>query len=341
MKQPLLKIWFAFFLIFFTNRSNSQDIHFTQFYASPLTLNPALTGYSEGDYRAAAIYRNQWQSVTTPFQTYGASFDSKILRYKLKNDILGGGIVFNADKAGTGKLFFIQALASISYHKSIDKAGKHYVALGFQAGFVQKSIQYNLLSFPEQFDGVDFDRTLANGESFSSNSVKYADINMGVLWYSNFSERIGAFAGFSYLHINRPKETFLGQTNKLPSRYTGHAGMSIGVVKNFYIKPNFIYMYQTKAQEINLGTAFEYHIPMKKDNKLVTSVGAWYRLNDATSVSASLEYMRFRAGFAYDVNVSNLKPASNLRGAFEIYVMYTGFYKGSAPKPIRVVCPMM
>ena len=67
---------------------SAQDIHFSMFYASPITLNPALTGVFDGTYRVAAIYRNQWQSVSTPYNTFAASFDIKLLQDKLKNECL-------------------------------------------------------------------------------------------------------------------------------------------------------------------------------------------------------------------------------------------------------------
>jgi type IX secretion system PorP/SprF family membrane protein len=322
------------------SRIAAQDIHFSQFYASPLTLNPALTGYNEGTYRVAGIYRNQWKSVTVPYVTYGGSFDSKLLQGKLKNDILGVGINFNADKSGSGKLMFIQALASVSYHKSLDKQGHHYIALGFQAGYVQKTLQYNLLSFPTQFNGSDFDLNMANGESFTAGGTKYVDLNAGLMWHSQFGEKVGAFAGFTYFHINRPKESFLGKDNRLDSRYLAHAGLNIKLAKQWYLKPNFIFMYQSKATEVNFGTAVEYHLPLKKDDFIV-SLGGWYRLKDAGIASIAAEYKHIRGGFAYDINASSLKSASHQKGAFEIYLMYTGFLGSKPLKPIQVPCPMM
>lgn len=321
---------------------HSQDIHFTQFYASPLTLNPTLAGVNEGTYRVAAIYRNQWQSVTVPYTTYGFSFDSRILQGKLKNNKLGVGLNLNADRSGTGKLFFMQAQVSLAYNMSLDKAGKHYIGLGLQGGYVQKSLQYNLLSFPSQYNGSDFDLTLPNNETFAANSTSYIDVNAGILWHSQLGERVGAFAGFTYSHINRPRETFLGSTNKLSSRYTGHGGVKIKASEKIYITPNFIYQYQNKAQEIFLGSGIEYHVQVK-NIPMVFGVGGWYRLKDAGSISIVAEVKRIRAGFAYDINSSSLKPASNLRGAYEIYLMYTGLIGGAIKplKPIQVPCPML
>lgn len=320
----------------------AQDIHFTQFYAHPLTLNPTLAGVNDGTYRACAIYRNQWQSVTVPYTTYGISFDSRILPGKLKNHKLGIGVNFNADKSGSGKLFFMQGQISLAYNMSLDKAGKHYLGIGLQGGYVQKSLQYNILSFPSQYNGSDFDLTLPNNEDFASNRTSYIDVNAGFLWHSTFGERVGAFAGFAYNHINRPRETFLGSNNRLSSRYTGHGGLKIKASNHIYITPNFIYQYQNKAQEVFLGTGIEYHIEVKKI-PMIFGVGGWYRLKDAGAISIVAEIKRIRAGFAYDINHSKLRPASSMRGAYEISLMYTGLLGGMAKplKPIQVPCPML
>ena len=339
MKKSLL-----FFLLYigFLKVVYAQDIHFTQFYATPLLLNPTFTGVNEGTYRATAIYRNQWHSVTVPYTTYGVSFDSRILPGKLKNHVLGVGLNVNADKSGSGKLFFMQAQLSLAYNLALDKAGKHYIGIGLQGAYVQKSLQYNLLSFPSQYNGTDFDVTLPNNESFTSNKTSYIDMNVGMMWHSQIGERIGAFAGFTWSHVNRPKETFLGSTNRLSSRYTGHGGIKIKASEKIYITPNFIYQYQNKAQEIFLGSGIEYHIQVK-NTPMVFGVGGWYRLKDAGSVSIVAEIKHIRAGFAYDINSSKLKPASNSRGAYEIYLTYTGLIGGMAKtlKPIQVPCPML
>src|ERR1700761_7009157 len=82
----------------------AQDIHFTQFDAVPLVINPAFTGNFDGQYRAAAIYRNQWQSVTVPYVTYGASFDLPIVHDLTHDDYLAAGAQVYKDQAGDANL---------------------------------------------------------------------------------------------------------------------------------------------------------------------------------------------------------------------------------------------
>ena len=317
----------------------SQDIHFSQFYASPLTLNPALTGFSNGTYRATAIYRNQWRSVTQPYVTYSASYDMRLLQGKLPKDIFGvGGMVFS-DKSGDGDLGILHLMASVAYHKRIGK--NQYLALGIQGGYVQKSLQFAQLTFPNQFSGTDFDPTIPNQEPYTGGNISYLDFNVGLMWHAAINDGLGLFAGVSWFHLTQPQESFLGATsNKIPARYLGHGGARIKLSDRIWLTPNFVYMYQDKAQELNLGTSVEYHFNDK--NNMVAMIGGWYRLVDAFILSAGYEFKSIRMGVSYDFNASQLTPASHARGAFEISLVYTGILNTSVTRePILVPCPKM
>ncbi len=319
--------------------SFSQDIHFSQFYASPLTLNPTLTGFVDGSYRVTAIYRNQWRSVTTPYHTFGASFDMRLLDGKIK-DVFGAGLSVVYDQAGDGNLSLMSLMASAAYNKVLGKSKKHFIGIGIQLGYVHRSLDHNSLLFPQQYNSTtqDFDQTISNGESFDGSSVNYFDMGAGLMWSSKVGKRLGIFAGGSFYHITVPKESFLGKDEKLDLREVVHAGLNIKATKNIYFTPNFLFMHQNKARELNFGTAIEYHF--NDDNKTIVSLGGWYRLEDAGVVSASIEHRGIRAGFAYDINSSDLVVASNNRGAFEISLMYIGKIT-KVEAPVLVPCPRL
>ncbi len=318
--------------------TQAQDIHFSQFYASPLTLNPAMSGFHDGTFRVAGIYRNQWRSVTTPFQTYGASFDMRLLQKKLKKDIfgVGGSIVY--DKAGDGDLSNMGIMASASYHKALGKGAKHFIGIGLQGGFVQRNLNTSNLAFPSQYSNGTFDLTQPNGEQNLNDNTGYFDMNAGLLWSSKIGSRLGVFAGGTIFHLIPPTESFLDDDNKLSMRYLAHTGLNIKVTEHIYITPNFLFMHQNAAREINFGTALEYHF--KDANNTIVSIGGWYRIQDAGIISASVEHRGIRMGVAYDVNTSPLEPASNNRGAFEIALIYIGNIK-KVNAPILVPCPRL
>ncbi len=327
------------FLIKFTHLK-AQDIHFSQFYASPLNLNPALAGVIEGNFRAAAIYRNQWGSISdNPYVTAGGSFDANLPLSKLK-DVVGVGLNFVNDKAGKGSLGMLNVSLAGAYHKRLDKGGKHFLGLGIQPGFIQRTLNTNDLLFPSQYIGSDFDQARPSGENFGSNTIRYFDLNSGLLYSGKVSKRVGVMQGFSVYHLTRPKESFLRENVRLENRFTVHGGLRIKLNEMFYLTPNYIYQFQNKAQEINFGSALEFHLKGKQETTIL-SLGGWYRLKDAPIASASVEYKRLRAGVSYDFTTSDLKAATNIRGGFELTLIYTGIFVQQDAGPILVPCPRL
>jgi type IX secretion system PorP/SprF family membrane protein len=321
---------------------DGQDTHFSQFYASPLTLNPALTGISDGAYRVSGIYRNQDRSFTTPYVTYSGAFDIKLLQNLLKSDVFAVGAVFLGDRSGDGVLAMNDVMLSASYHKSLGKQHKHFLGIGIQGGYTQKSVNWNQLSFPDQHVDDYFDLSKPNNESIAKGSLSYFDLNAGLLyqgWIKKDAD--GIFAGVSFAHLNSPKQSFYNDNDRLPVRYTAHAGAYIKMSKHFYLTPNVLFLYQDKALETNVGTAVEYHVGTKK-SEFIAFVGVWDRINDAFITSAGIEYYKVRASFAYDITTSPLTYATENRSAFELALIYTGFIKSKDVQyPKLVPCPRM
>src|SRR5436190_24167665 len=76
-----------------TGLLKAQDPHFSQFFASPLTLNPAFTGKFDGSWRLAANHRDQWPSIPKAYVTTSASIDFPIMKKRIPaNDVFGVGI---------------------------------------------------------------------------------------------------------------------------------------------------------------------------------------------------------------------------------------------------------
>ena len=128
----------------------AQDVHFTQYFTSPLTLNPANTGLVNCDWRVSGNYRSQWGSVnSTPYVTGTISYDMALLKGKLNGDALGFGVLGLYDKSGTGALQNITAGLSLAYHKRLSQNEEkpQNLSIGVQGFFVQKSIDFNKLKF--------------------------------------------------------------------------------------------------------------------------------------------------------------------------------------------------
>lgn len=311
--------------------AQAQDVHFTQFTASPLIVNPAFTGNFSGQWRAAAVYRDQWRSVTTPFTTYAASFDAPIVNDLTLDDYLAAGIQLYNDRAGDGNLSNLSALGSIAYHKFLGRNVDKVISVGFQGGYTQKSFDMSKFYFGNDFTNGGFVPGLG-GESLN-NQVKYFTVNAGIGWAHSVSQNFGYALGVGANNINEPQETFSKKAHKdvgLQRRYTAQAGAIIYVSEKFSLRPAVLYQSQSKATEMVAGNEFHLIVGNPEIRTFTTAVflGGYMRSGDAAMINAGLEFKGLRIGLSYDYNTSTLNTASNGKGGFEISVTYI------APDPL-------
>jgi len=307
------------FLILHSAFSNAQDIHFSQFYSSPLYLNPALTGYSSCLFRAGLDYRSQWRSVTTPFITQSAFVDSKISPKWLRHDWLGIGGLFYNDKAGDGSLSNTKATLCVSYNKGLNRRNTFYTSIGATFGFVNRSVDISKLIFDNQWNGIGFDNTLPQNEALASGSFIYKDFSAGILntYLSPSGNRI--FLGASLNHINMPVVSFYNDNNRLGMKTIIHGGTSFTLSpRKVEMKPEFMVSIQKMGKEIIAGSNFQITF-----NDLYLYLGIWSRVLSDIIPVAGIEYHRIRFLMSYDVNISRLKPASNLKGGLELSLIAT------------------
>lgn len=316
--------------------AQAQDVHFTQFDASPLTLNPANTGAFNGEWRASAIYRDQWRSISgnAAFKTYAASFDMPIIRDISVDDYLAAGVQLYNDRAGDGNLNNFSAMLSVAYHKFLGQDARKVLTVGLQGGYTQKSIDLSKLYFGDEFsEGQLNPGTSAEREWLRRNASNYI-INAGLSYAQAVTEKFGFTIGAGVNNINQPLESFdsrkASEQLGLGMRYTGQVGAIIGVGDRFTLKPAVLVQSQATAMELVGGN--EFHYKLGDDYELPTApaifAGVWYRHEDAIMVTAGVEFKGFRVGVGYDYNTSDLKNASDGNGGFEISLRYI------APSPI-------
>lgn len=318
-------------------QTKAQDLHFSQYYASPLTLNPALTGRFDGEYRFTAIYRNQWSQVNRPlWSTPSASVDFSLFKGKLKKDAFGLGLVFVNDQANGGRFNTIKIAANVAYHKGFGAEGKTQASLGIQVGYTQKSFDFNDLRFEDGFDPFDITQYGQSAETLSGDNNSYIDLNAGLLVNSAVTDALNIYGGVSVFHLTQPNEVFLtlqggGTTtdNNIPMRYVIHAGAEIDLSKRIVLIPGFLTQFMAKNKEINFGLTAGYNFLNDKEETTATIfLGAWHRLGRSFIAKAGLDWKNFRLGVAYDVNVSSLTDIKNAGAnhptAFEISLAYIG-----------------
>ena len=331
MKPLLLAI-----LLLVTFAANAQDPHFSQFFASPLTLNPALTGKFDGTLRVAGNYRNQWPAFNNVYTTSTLSVDFPILKKRLPDyDTWGIGILALTDKAGGGVLTNNYLGVSTSYHKALDEDGFQQLGIGFQGTYGQKRLNTDNLKFEDQLTPFGFTGVTQDVFSDQNVNINYLDINAGLLFTSSTNEDNNFYIGASMYHINRPKESFKGGTWNISPRTTISAGGYFPVAENMTLHTSGIYQIQNKATEINFGGALAIAIDPESENPSNFYIGSWYRVNDALIPYLGLEFSGLRLGATYDVNTSSLKAGSESRGGMEISLIYVKRPPGSKGIP----CP--
>jgi len=148
---------------------HAQDIHFSQFFETPLLRNPSLAGIFKGDVRAQMVYRSQWNNITDAYRT--GSFNVEFKKPIGKGDdflTIGGQVLY--DRAGTIALTSTHLLPVLNYQKSLSTDRNMYLSLGFMGGLVQRRIDQSKMTTNSQYNGYEYDPTLNNGENFSKTS---------------------------------------------------------------------------------------------------------------------------------------------------------------------------
>src|SRR5664279_6242718 len=133
------RLYYIIGMVILNSAVFAQDPSFSQFFASPLTLNPALTGKFNGDLRVAGNYRNQWPDVNKAYITSTVPVDLPILQGMLREDDRWGiGIMAMTDKTANGILNSNYFALSTAYHKAVDENGMHQISVGFQGTYANK-----------------------------------------------------------------------------------------------------------------------------------------------------------------------------------------------------------
>lgn len=318
------------------NSLNAQDIHFSQFLSSPLTLSPGATGHFNGDYRIAANHRTQWRSVTIPYQTFGGSFDMRN-SFNIRN--LGTGIAIYSDKAGDSEFSTLMINLSASYTISISNDSLHYLTGGIQSGISQRSINYDRLYFDNQFNGIRYDSNLSNGESFGRNGYLKMNLNSGLAWTFIPKQRTRIMVGLTVFNLTKPKQTFYNDPSiKLDRRLTLFGSGQIPVNEKMDVLPAIHIMSQGKYKEYIAGSNLRYVLQNEFWKYRAVYTGAFLRARDAGYVVVGMEYNDLNVGVSYDINTSGLRPASNSRGGLELSLIYV-FRKFEEFKTRHKTCP--
>ena len=322
----------------------AQDIHFSQFYHSPLNLNPARTGVFQGDKRFVGNYRNQWSNVPVEYMTFSGAYDMKLFREGLDHSTFGVGLLFNYDQAGDSRLALTNLGLNVAYTHRLGR--RNFLSVGAGLGFSNRGYSTDNLTTPSQFNGDIFSSSFATGEEglFRNENIFFIDFSAGLNYhYQVPKKRTRVDLGVAMLHINEPIINFYGDgTIALPKRINFFGEATFMVARNLDLIGRALYQQQTKYNELLFGVAGRIHL--KKDrafNDLALQLGISVRMNEFTDAfipNIELHYNRWLFGLSYDINVSEFSIATNGHGGPEFAVMYKIFNVRTLP--VFKQCPI-
>ncbi len=305
----------------FYTKLHAQDVHFYQFYETPLWRNPSLAGIYTGDIRVQGVYRDQWNSVTNAYRTGSLNAEFKMPIGK-GDDFITTGMQLLFDRAGTIGWTSTHILPVLNYHKSLSTEHNRYLSLGFMGGLVQRRFDPSKVTTNTQYDNGGL------GENFTNTQYSYLDGSVGMSYNADINDNVdnNFFIGAAYHHFNRPNKSFYRNSNiELHPKLVFSGGIRFGVTDYAYITLQADHSRQGGFSETVAGGMYGLKIGEEPDNPMYTlHAGAFLRWNDAIIPAIKLDYNPFSVSLSYDVNISKLKPSSYGRGGFELSVTYIG-----------------
>lgn len=329
---------------------NAQDPIFSQTFAAPNYFNPALSGSFDGSYQLSTLYRDQWRGIEAPLTTYMLNVQGKFEVAYNKTytpDIVGVGLIFLSDVADFRGVSTNEIRLVGSYNKSLGEKFDQFLAIGFSGGVIQKSINFDNITFDDQFDQLN-GYTLPTGEILPPNVLGVGDLTVGINYAVSPSDRSRIYAGVAFHHVSNPNISFFNRANNLnpaidPDSFIGNKLVVYASSKNYlnedlYILPRILLAQQLDNLEITPGVNIAF--PLSFSSEFITGLSL-RTLDHADGVQPSalilmtaFQYKDFQFGFSYDLNLQDVVQSRSGLDAFEISIRFNGSYSNEVD-----ICP--
>ena len=308
-------------------RGYAQDLHFSMFDLDPLLFNPAYAGFFDGTSRFGAVYRNQWASVSTPFQTLTATAEFSVMRSTRNRNGVNGSLWISGDRAGTLGYGSTVVSAIASYFQAIGN-GDNLLSVGLEVGYGQTGFNT---------EGID----MTDGtESFSRTHASYPTLGAGLAWFCQWTETLYTKTGFSMRNINEPDISYLGiADSRLARKWNLYSRAEWRGWPQWSLMPVIGFQHQGDFSELVYGCDVRWYINERPRDYLAFSAGLLARHADAAAINLAVLYHEWTFAFCYDANISRLAEASHTLGAFEIGILYMIHKKDK--KHSAMPCPII
>ncbi|NNF35025.1 MAG: PorP/SprF family type IX secretion system membrane protein [Saprospiraceae bacterium] len=315
---------------------SGQDLHYSQFYNSPINVNPASTGVFNGDQRFMASFRDQWRTVPVPWLTFSGSYDQKIYPKGSTKGFFGWGLLFNYDRQGDSKLNLTNINLSGSYTRILNQ--NNLISFGLMLGYSSRGFNLDALTWDKQWDGVTFDPNLSTGENFDFERISFLETALGINYRWQKSSRTKIDFGAAAFHLVQPEPNFQNDDLRLPIRLAFNAVGNFQLTSNLDIQLHALQQLQNEYQETVFGGLFKFHLGDDESKNTQLHAGLGYRTTEALFPTFAIQHKNIYVGVSYDIDLSDFNQVTNNRGGPEVHFRYII----SKVKPLSdfKVCPI-
>lgn len=316
--------WIICSILLSPHAVHAQDPHFSQFFASPLTLNPAFTGHVDGMTRLSTNYRNQWPAYGNAYRTYTASIDGPLsLRILPENDRLGAGLLLYSDESGNGILSERHAALSVSYAKALDVEGRHTLTAGFQGSYGSYRFDVSKADFMDELGASGF--TLPTSELFGNTRLSrpVADLHAGLLYMGAMGYDGMFYLGGAFYHLLKPSLGFSSTEYRVAPRLSLQSGLMVETGTYTTIHASLQYQRHFNYSGWAVGGAVSRMVVDGQEDYLELYAGLWLRNGSTLVPYLGIEYDGLRAGFTYDTSLSGEQAAATSLQSAEISINWT------------------
>lgn len=308
--------------------AKAQDIHFSQYNAQPLLLNPATSGLNGRDYRVGANFRTQWYTVSdgNTYRTASVFSDFALGKPTKYSNFAGLGISFFSDQAGDLNYNTNKIDLSLAYHIMLTKKATQSISFGLQGGFAHRGLDQSKALFA--FDPITGEPVLSAVENIDNTPLMYGDAGIGFLYSVNPKENSNYFFGLGLQHLSQPNISGFtvnrDASERLYMKATFHGGSLIPLNDHLYLMPGFMILKQGPSSEFTISNYFKFKPSNLPNNRTAFYFGTQYRVLDAFVLSARADVGNFDIHMSYDLNVSQLTSSSRANGGPEVAIIYSG-----------------
>jgi len=302
--------------------SNAQDLHYSQFYNSPLNINPALTGIFNGDHRITGSLRDQWRFVPVPWFTFSGAYDQKLHIGVTEKSFWSAGVNFNYDSQGDSRINLATLNLSGSYNRIINKS--NVITGGLLLGYSTRGFSETDLTWDKQWNGDTFDASSGSGENFDATRVSFLETAAGVNYRWQQSNRTKVDLGVGVFHLIEPSVSYYnGDSEKLPRRINVMGVGNIQLLDAIDLQMHGLYQLQEEYDELVIGALGKFYLNQSRGKETQVHLGVGYRTSGSVIPTFAIDYRGVYVSFSYDIDATNFNDlADSSRGGPEFHVRY-------------------